>query len=323
MAKNKKEPLAPATIGVKEIETDTLMPNPHNPRMLFDRIPLEDLKASIEKVGILVPLTVYWSAQDKRYVILDGQRRWMCAQELDLPRVPVNQVEEPSLVQNIVTMFQIHRLRADWELMPTALKVGVLMKELNERSVKSLATITALNPAIIVRCKKLLSYSKKYQDMMLDLDPAKRVKADFFIELYAVISDRLVTKMGWFSRDEFIQRMLQRYLRGRGIKAVTDFRMMKQHLNEARAANKENIITKRLQEFVEDDSLQLDHLSIKAAGILASAKKILNDVKKVELAIRGVDPEEFYGEEELWKTLERLLVLIRSKLVAAGRRIDE
>jgi len=41
--------------GVKEIQTDELYANPHNPRMLFDRLPLDVLRESIKRVGILVP----------------------------------------------------------------------------------------------------------------------------------------------------------------------------------------------------------------------------------------------------------------------------
>src|ERR1700686_5786614 len=100
---------APETVGVKTIQTRQLHANPHNPRMLFDKAPLDTLRRSIEKVGILVPLTVYWSKSQRNWVILDGQRRWMCAQDLGLKTVPANQVAEPSLVQNIVTMFQIHK----------------------------------------------------------------------------------------------------------------------------------------------------------------------------------------------------------------------
>ncbi len=72
-------PLAAQAIGVKTIPTGSLVANPHNPRMLFDRIPLQILRESIAKVGILVPLTVYRSAENDSFVILDGQRRWMCA----------------------------------------------------------------------------------------------------------------------------------------------------------------------------------------------------------------------------------------------------
>jgi len=318
------ERLAPANIGVKKIPTISLAPNPHNPRMLFDREPLDILKASIKKVDILVPLTVYWGKSLGRYIILDGQRRWICAQELGMKEVPVNEVEEPNLVQNIVTMFQIHRLRQDWELMPTALKLEVLMEELKETNDKKLAELTRLDQAVVVRCKKLLSYPKKYQDLMLDADPTKRVRADFFIELYAVRNDRTVNKMAWFNRDKFTQEMLEKYQNKLGgFKAVTDFRPMKQHITNAVRAKKFSVISKRLEEFTKDNSLTLDHLVIKSADVSMNARKLLANIKRLVADIDAVDVEQFYGEEELWRNLESLLTLIRSKLKAAGRRLDK
>jgi ParB/RepB/Spo0J family partition protein len=70
-------------IGVKEIKIMDLEPNPHNPRMLFDPIPMNILEENIGKVGVLVPLTVYEKAKiPGKYVILDGQRRWICAEKV-------------------------------------------------------------------------------------------------------------------------------------------------------------------------------------------------------------------------------------------------
>jgi ParB family transcriptional regulator, chromosome partitioning protein len=315
--------LAPGAIGVKNVHVKELRANPHNPRMLFDREPLQVLQDSIAKVGILVPLTVYWATGQKQFVILDGQRRWMCAQNLGMAEVPVNQVAEPTLVQNIVTMFQIHKFREDWELMPTALKVEVLMKELNEKSEVKLAALTGLDRAVVTRCKKLLSYPRKFQDLMLDPDPQKRVKADFFIELYFVLTDRVVNRMQWFSKNVFTQRMLEKYQKRSGLKSVLEFRLMKQYINNARDANKESTISKKLKEFMEDDSLTLDHLIIHSADVSASARKLLRSITKIETTIHDVDVREFYGEEELWLSLERLLKLIRAKLRAAGRRLKE
>jgi ParB/RepB/Spo0J family partition protein len=232
-------------IGVKSLPTEKLKPNPHNPRMLFDRADLHVLRESIERVGILVPLTVYREKSTGDHVILDGQRRWMCAQDVGLKTIPVNEVAEPTTVQNIVTMFQIHKLRKDWELMPTALKLEVLMRALREVKGTILAELTGLDEAVVVRCKKLLSYNKRYQDMMLDADPDKRVKADFFIELYAVRNDREVKKFSWFKKDKFTDDMLRKF-EEKGIKSVTDFRIVKQYINNAVKAKKTSTISKRL-----------------------------------------------------------------------------
>ncbi len=316
--------LAPETIGIKEVPTDRLRANPHNPRVLFDREPLNVLRESIRGVGILVPLTVYQAPGHNKYTILDGQRRWMCAQDLNLQSVPVNQVAEPTLVQNIVTMFQIHQLREDWELMPTALKLDVLMRELKEKNDRKLAQLTGLDAAVVVRCKKLLSFSKKYQDLMLDPNPDQRVKADFFIELYAVLTDRAVKQMDWFAKDKFTDRMLEKYQNpDSDLKAVTDFRKMKQHLNNARRANQTHAISKRLKEYAFDDSFKMDHLVIQSADVSASARKILKAIEKIEDSLIQLVPEDYYGEERLWIALERLYKLIKQKLQGADRRVKQ
>jgi ParB family transcriptional regulator, chromosome partitioning protein len=309
-------------IGVKTLSPDKLKPNPHNPRMLFDREDLRVLRESVGRVGILVPLTVYQEKSTGDYVILDGQRRWMCAQDVGLPTIPVNEVAEPTLVQNIVTMFQIHKLRKDWELMPTALKLELLMRELGETKEKRLAELTGLDEAVCVRCKKLLSYNKHYQDTMLDADPKKRVKADFFIELYAVRNDREVKKFPWFNKDKFTDDMLKK-VEAKGIKSVTDFRIVKQYVNNAVKANKQAVISKRLQEFAASPLLTPDHLNIQSAKVAAHAKKILKSVEDLYSQINDIDIDEYYGEEAMWARLESLAQLIREKLRALGRREEK
>ncbi|MGB7157546.1 MAG: ParB/RepB/Spo0J family partition protein [Tepidisphaeraceae bacterium] len=308
-------------IGVKSLPTDKLKANPHNPRKLFDREDLHVLRESIKRVGILVPLTVYKEGSSGVYVILDGQRRWMCAQDAGLRTIPVNEVAEPTLVQNIVTMFQIHKLRKDWELMPTALKLELLMRELGETKEKRLAELTGLDEAVVTRCKKLLSYPKRYQDLMLDADPDQRVKADFFIELYAVRNDREVKKFSWFNRDKFTDDMLKK-VEVKGIKAVTDFRIVKQHINNAVKVRKTAAISKRLQEFAATPSLTPDHLNIESAKVAAEAKKVLKSVDSLYAQINSIDVEQYYGEEAMWSRLDSLAKLIREKLRALGRRDD-
>jgi ParB/RepB/Spo0J family partition protein len=262
--------------GVKEILTDELFANPHNPRVLFDKLPMDVLCDSIRRVGILVPLTVYWESAKKRYVILDGQRRWMCAKHVGLRNVPVNQVSEPSLVQNIVTMFQIHKLREDWELMPTALKVQLLINEIGDKNEARLSALTGLDEAVIVRCKKLVSYDREFQDMMLDPDPARRVKADFFIELYPVIHDRDVTSFDWFSPKKFVRQMLGKYLEEpRTIKAVTDFRVVKQHITNARRIKALPKLSVRLERFAQVPDTPLESLEIAEASVHAEAKALV------------------------------------------------
>jgi len=319
----KNSPITPrhGTVGVKAIPTRELKPNPHNPRMLFDRGPLETLKDSIKKVGILVPLTVYWDGKRKAWAILDGQRRWQCAVDLKLPTVPANEVARPGLVENIVTMFQIHQYREDWELMPTALKLGVLMDHMHEKRNRFLADLTGLDQAVVIRCKKLLSYAPKYQETMLSLDPASRVKADFFIELYAVLYDRRVKRMGWYRKDVFISQMLRRYQNGR-LRSVTDFRKIKQYIANAERADQLDVFGGRLREYAANEDIDLDYLELPAAIATAKVKQLNRAVDAIRETLDSIDLEEVYGEEELWENLRDLSMVIRQKLLDVERRFQ-
>ena len=308
-------------IGVKQIPTAKLFANPHNPRALFDREPMEVLRQSIERVGILVPLTVYREKATKRYVILDGQRRWMCARDVGLKKVPVNEVSEPGLVQNIVTMFQIHKLREDWELMPTALKVQVLIEETGDKNNARLSELTGLEEAVIVRCKKLISFDRKFQDMMLEPDPDRRVKSDFFIELYSVIHDTDVASFAWFSQNRFIRQMLVKYQQEpRTIKAVTDFRLIKQHITNARRIGAMAIFSKRLKTFAEKPATPVSFLEIEEASVHAGAKALIKKITSIQSVVADLDAEQYYGEEDLWRAMSDLIELFQKKLKEADKR---
>jgi ParB family chromosome partitioning protein len=308
-------------LGPATVPTNQLRPNPHNPRKLFDEAPLKTLEESIKKVGVFVPLTVYKAKGSDKYTILDGQRRWICAHRLSMREVPINQVKEPSTVENITTMFQIHKLRRDWELMPTALKVAVLMDELDERRDKALAELTHLDVAVVVRCKKLLWFPEKYQEMMLFSDPDDRVKADFFIELYPVITDRTVKSASWYKRNHIIDRFLYKYQNKlSGFKAITDFRKIKQYLTAARAANQEAATLRRFGRLIDDDDLDFSILEVNAVRIHREATTLVKRVNDLRDVLRTLEADAFAGEENLWHSLERLAVMLRRKLSEADRR---
>jgi hypothetical protein len=126
--------------------------------------------------------------------------------------------------------------------------------------------------------------------------------------------------MSWFKKDKFTRQMLAKYRNGH-LKAVTDFRVVKQHINNARRAGKTAEMSRRLKQFAEQDSLGLDHLLIPAADVTASARRILTDVNVVFGKIDSIDIDALYGEEALWSRLEELVELIRQKLRQVGRRL--
>ena len=84
-------------IGETKVETpknqlsiSDLIPNKYQPRKIFDEDNLNDLTNSIKARGILQPIIVRKSTDDKsKFEIIAGERRWLAAQKAGLHTVPV------------------------------------------------------------------------------------------------------------------------------------------------------------------------------------------------------------------------------------------
>ena len=84
-------------IGETKIETQKnqvsisdIIPNKYQPRKIFDEASLEDLTNSIKERGMIQPIIVRNSNNDRsKFEIIAGERRWLAAQRAGLHNVPV------------------------------------------------------------------------------------------------------------------------------------------------------------------------------------------------------------------------------------------
>ncbi len=75
-----------------------LIPNKFQPRKIFDESNLEDLTKSIKERGMIQPIIVRESNDDKsKFEIIAGERRWLAAQRAGLHNVPVVVTEADDL----------------------------------------------------------------------------------------------------------------------------------------------------------------------------------------------------------------------------------
>ena len=75
-----------------------LVPNKYQPRKIFDESNLEDLTKSIKERGMIQPIIVRESNDDKsKFEIIAGERRWLAAQRAGLHNVPVVVTEADDL----------------------------------------------------------------------------------------------------------------------------------------------------------------------------------------------------------------------------------
>jgi ParB/RepB/Spo0J family partition protein len=175
---------------LKDIPVDKIEPNPDNPRVVFRQGELEQLMDSIRQYGVQVPISVY--RQGAKYVLIDGQRRWMSSAKLNRKEIPALIQQKPDDLRNLLLMFNIHALREQWDLLTVALKLPKI-KTLLEHDLghspkdSEIAKATGLPNAWIRRSKLLLELPQQYRDMLLDeLGKPKsqqKISEDFFIEM--------------------------------------------------------------------------------------------------------------------------------------------
>jgi ParB family chromosome partitioning protein len=87
-----------------ELDLDQIHPNPDQPRKIFNEEALQELAASIDKHGLIQPITVKRDDAG-RYLLVAGERRYRAHQLLDRKTIPAivteGNVDEIALIENI------------------------------------------------------------------------------------------------------------------------------------------------------------------------------------------------------------------------------
>ena len=72
---------------ISEVAIDQIEANPNQPRRDFDPVALEELANSIRQIGIVQPITLR-QTEDNKFQIIAGERRWRASQLAGLRAIP-------------------------------------------------------------------------------------------------------------------------------------------------------------------------------------------------------------------------------------------
>jgi ParB family chromosome partitioning protein len=109
-------PFGPGTIGVpgaqlREVAVDEVVPNPRQPRQVFDDEALEELTHSVREFGLLQPIVVR-ERPEGGYELIMGERRLRAARAAELSTVPaiVRDTTDDALLRDAL-LENIHRVQ--------------------------------------------------------------------------------------------------------------------------------------------------------------------------------------------------------------------
>lgn len=304
---------------LKDIRVDEISPNPHNPRLVFEPRELDELKGSLAKVGVLVPLTVYKNEKSfpkAEYVILDGERRWRCAKELGFETVPANIIDEPKdITQNILFMFNIHHFRKEWALFPTALKLDVIIEKIGTDQESILSEFTGVSRSTIRRCKALLWYPQKYRNILME--KSGKISTDFFIELFP-IAQRVSHEENYSFPDgveKFIDVCIEKFKDQKHFSDVKEFREIRKSMGFFDKINDFKEFIHRIDSFVESPEVGLEIFESNDIEEERNRKNILKYIAYLNSNLDSINPDlisDFYIEEQLRILSKKVQSIIES-----------
>lgn len=160
------------------MSVDRIRPDPNQPRKRIAPEHLEELVASIKRVGILQPITLRYIEADDIYQILSGECRFTAAKAAGLEAVPV-WVKTPKSEEIL-----LHQIIENWhrsDLNPFDLADSLAqLRAANGFSQTDLANSTGKNKSEISRLLSLLELDPNVQKIARDDDSGRITKRHLF-----------------------------------------------------------------------------------------------------------------------------------------------
>jgi ParB family transcriptional regulator, chromosome partitioning protein len=169
---------APVAIQVKDIQNDdgksydilakipieTISPNPYQPRLTFEKEPLEELKKSILQNGLIQPITV--RRKNDKYELISGERRLRACKEIGHKEIPAYiikvETKEAMLALSLIENIQREKLNA--------IEVGTAYKRLMDEcslSQEEIAERVGKDRTTITNAIRLLKLPEKIQQSII------------------------------------------------------------------------------------------------------------------------------------------------------------
>ena len=138
-----------------QLDLDSLMPDPGQPRKTFIKEELERLRASVAARGVLTPLRVLKDKERGCWVIVTGESRWRAARMAGLKSVPSIEIQgEPNEADLLADRLTENGVRHDLQPMEEAAALAKL-KALKGCNSKTLVETYGFSAAAITRMEAL------------------------------------------------------------------------------------------------------------------------------------------------------------------------
>ena len=153
---------------LRNIHVDRIIPNPMQPRQIFDQVELQELAESIGEHGVIEPIVVELCGRD--FILHDGERRLRAAKLAGLKKIPA--VVHPPLNgtgprERLERALVANVQRSEMHPIEEGMAYQRLIKEFGF-SVQDVKKSTGKAVSRIYSCLELLEFEPEIQQFMLE-----------------------------------------------------------------------------------------------------------------------------------------------------------
>lgn len=212
--------------------------------------------------------------------------------------------------------------------MPTALKLEVLTRLLkienprSSKNLKKLAQLTGMSQRAVDYSLILLSYPKRYQDLMLTGDEKERVKPAFFLEAYPVlnlIEKNLPEISAKYSRNEITDKFLKKHKSG-AIKSAREFRQFADIIRATKKGLPKHRVIPEIESLIEEPKSTVAETYEESAKTFYDLQFLESVALDFKHSISTIDPKHLIENKTLFQTLEDVRRSLES-LLSKARKI--
>lgn len=165
-------PLAPERVVHRSnnmillVNPESIEPNPHQPRKVFDEQSLRDLAASIRVDGVLQPLIVSTGDKPGCFVLVAGERRLRASRLAGLEKVPV--IVKEGAVNDMLRLALIENIqRSDLNIIEEAEAYASLIKDFGYTQ-EQCAEKVGKERSTVTNSLRLLNLPREIQDDIME-----------------------------------------------------------------------------------------------------------------------------------------------------------
>lgn len=326
-------------ISPRKVEFSHENPRGESPDEIQQDKTFEQLKDSVARYGVLVPIVVHEQDQTdgKRYILVDGERRLRAALATNRENIPAHIATSEDTMDELIQAFHIHMLRKQWKPVAIAKAFRRIKKELKSRQsfkndkelLKELQSRTGCTNTQIEELQRAVHYPESVLDEVKDGKILWSHLVQFeqsFVEQLERRYPELLVKLG----KRVVRKVLVEKARQKVIKpARALIENIVPIVQRANTIKERKLAEKLLEGFITDPDLPPEEIKLRYDRVYPPPKdqvELAGDIlKKCQLLnpmVEQIEAAQIIGFPKQAKELRKGLSLLKTTLSRKLGQLD-